>query len=67
MQTHHTVTSIASRTGEKPAAINYLLRSRRIKPAGRIGLIRLFDDAGLNAIERELSQLRRNRRLPVTM
>jgi hypothetical protein len=39
-----TATEIADKLGEPPARVNYIIQKQRLKPASRIGIIRLFDD-----------------------
>lgn len=56
-----TATEIADQLGEPPSRVNYIIQKHRLKPASRIGIIRLFDERQIEAIKQGLFniQLRR--------
>ena len=49
-----TVSQIADRLGEPPQRVGYIIRKFRIKPADRVGIIRLFDELQVKAIQQGL-------------
>ena len=49
-----TVSQIADKLGEPPQRVAYIIRKFRIKPAERVGLIRLFDERQVKAIQQGL-------------
>ncbi len=49
-----TVSQIADRLGEPPQRVAYIIRKFRIKAAERVGLIRLFDERQVKAIQQGL-------------
>lgn len=61
LMTQNTIVNIAKRIGEPPHVVDYIVRSRKIKPAARVGIIRLFDDAGIAQIKQALRELRQYR------
>lgn len=52
-----TVGELARRLGRPVHAIEYLIRSRGIKPCGRAGNARVFSQADLQFIEGELRRI----------
>jgi hypothetical protein len=58
---HKTIPRIAEQYNEKTHVIQYVVQSRRIRPAERVGIIRLFDDAGIEEIGRALREMRKYR------
>ena len=57
-----TVGEIAHRLGQPVHRIEYLIRSRRIKPAARAGNARIFSESDVERIAREVAGLRRRGR-----
>ena len=53
----YTVGSIANRLGVSPFRVDYVIRSRGIRPAGRAGNIRVFDDEAVGLVELELQSI----------
>jgi hypothetical protein len=49
-----TATEIADELGEPPSRVNYIIQKHRLKPASRIGIIRLFDERQIEAIKQGL-------------
>jgi hypothetical protein len=49
-----TATEIADALGEPPSRVNYIIQKHRLKPASRIGIIRLFDERQIEAIKQGL-------------
>jgi len=58
-----TVSQIADKLCEPPQRVGYIIRKYRIKPAERVGIIRLFDERQVKAIKQGLFgiQIRRDR------
>ena len=54
-----TVGGLCRRTGEPLHRINYVLRSRKIQPSGRAGVLRIFDEPAAKQIEAALEQIDR--------
>jgi len=52
-----TVGEIARRLGESLHRIEYVIRSRNIRPAGRAGHVRIFDETDVAHIADELRQI----------
>ncbi len=52
-----TVGEIARRLGESLHRIEYVIRSRNIRPAGRAGHVRIFGEADVAHIADELRQI----------
>lgn len=50
-----TVGEIAARTGLPIHRVQYLIKSRRIEPSGRAGVLRVFDENAFHEIEREVA------------
>ena len=48
-----TVGQIADRLEEPPSRIAYIVSKCRLKPVSRVGIIRLFDETQLSAIQKE--------------
>ena len=46
-----TVTQIADLLQEPPHRVAYIISKYRLKPRGRVGITRLFDDAQIQAIK----------------
>lgn len=57
-----TASQIAEQLGEPPQRVDYIIRKHRLKPEGRIGIIRLFSESQLKAIKQGLYgiQIRRS-------
>lgn len=51
----HTVAEISRQLGVPPHRIEYVIRSRRIRPVRRAGNARLFDDAAIDEVRGCLS------------
>jgi len=49
-----TVSQIADQLCEPPQRVAYIIRKHRIKPVERIGIIRLFDERQVKAIQQGL-------------
>ena len=61
-----TVGQIAKRLGVETHRVAYVIRSRDIRPCGRAGIHRVFDDAAAERIGSELQRIQRAKpRLPV--
>jgi hypothetical protein len=56
-----TVGEIARRLGREVHRVEYVIRSRRIRPAGWAGHARVFSDADLEFITAELRRIARER------
>ncbi|NLS92036.1 MAG: MerR family transcriptional regulator [Planctomycetaceae bacterium] len=52
-----TVGEISRRTGQPVHRIEYVIRSRDIRPAGRAGNLRVFTEADVNRIASELERI----------
>ena len=52
-----TVGEISRRTGEPVHRIEYVIRSRDIRPAGRAGNLRVFSEADVEHIASELRRI----------
>ena len=50
--TQYTVSQIAEILQEPPQRIDYVVKKLRLKPAQRVGLIRLFSEADIKAIKK---------------
>jgi hypothetical protein len=49
-----TVGQISDLLGEPPARVSYIISKHRIKPAERVGIIRLFDTQQVELVRRYL-------------
>lgn len=49
-----TASQIADQLGEPPQRVDYIIRKHRLKPQDRIGIIRLFDESQIKAIQQGL-------------
>ena len=49
-----TASQIADQLDEPPQRITYIIRKYRLKPAQRVGIIRLFDEQQVKAIKQGL-------------
>ena len=49
-----TIGEISDKLHEPPARIDYIIRKYHLKPRHRVGIIRLFDAAQIEAIRQEL-------------
>ena len=49
-----TVGQISDLLGEPPARVSYIISKHRIKPAERVGIIRLFDTRQVELVRRYL-------------
>lgn len=56
-----TVGQIADQLGQPPSRVAYLIAKHRIKPVGRVGIIRLFSEQQIEAIRRSLQELQSRR------
>jgi len=54
-----TVGQIADQLGQPPSRVAYLIAKHRLKPVGRVGIIRLFSAQQIEAIEGSLRRLDR--------
>jgi hypothetical protein len=57
-----TIGQIAKRWGCEVHQVEYVLRSRRLKPAARAGVARVFSEAQAVAIAAELMKIKQGRR-----
>lgn len=53
-----TVGQIAKRIGVDTHRVAYVIRSRTIRPCGRAGIFRVFDEAAVRRIASELQRIR---------
>lgn len=49
-----TVGQIADQLGQPPARVAYMIAKHRLKPVGRVGIIRLFNEQQVQAIKEAL-------------
>ena len=56
-----TVGEIARRTGQPVHRVEYVIRTRNIKPRGLAGNARVFDDADVERIASELRRIEREK------
>ncbi len=52
-----TVGTIAQETGKSIHRVEYVIRSRNIKPIGRAGIARVFSEAAVRRIKSELVRI----------
>ncbi len=57
-----TVGQIADRLGQSPSRVAYLIAKHRLKPVGRVGIIRLFSEQQTEAIQESIQGLHSRRR-----
>ena len=50
----YTASQIADQLGEPPQRVCYIVRKYRLKPAQRVGIIRLFSEEQIEAIRQGL-------------
>ncbi len=50
----YTASQIADQLGEPPQRVTYIIRKYRLKPASRVGIIRLFSEEQIKAIKQGL-------------
>jgi len=49
-----TVGQIADQLGQPPSRVAYLIAKHRLKPVGRVGIIRLFGEEQVETIQRTM-------------
>lgn len=52
-----TVGQIADRLGESPSRVAYVISRGRLKPLGRVGIIRLFSEEQVEVIQQSIERL----------
>ncbi len=57
----NTVGTIAEQIQQPLHVVEYIIRARNIQPVLRAGNARVFDDAAVAQIEREIKTMRRNK------
>jgi hypothetical protein len=58
---------VCKRLNQQPPRINYILETRpHIKPIKRVGILRIFDEAGVAAISAELEKIDSRKRVTAT-